>query len=193
MYHIWAVQCQIQLDAGKCRRSPRFRAISPPFCGARRPPACACRRPPHRRRGSAPGCRPRRSPPRPWRNPPTTSAGLAGDRQRIERGAFQQPFGLSRQIGGDPHVALEAAGKTLRLTASSMRAGRGDPDAAAGQLALDVGHGLAVRADHEADHFLDRLERAGKRAMRSVPGATLVAPRSSSLSCAVASILVSRS
>ena len=41
--------------------------------------------------------------------------GFAGDRQRIERRALQQPLGLRRQIGGDLHLALEAAGEHVAL------------------------------------------------------------------------------
>ena len=45
--------------------------------------------------------------------PVTHDAGLAGDRQRIERRALEQPLGLRRKVGRDAHLALEAAGEDL--------------------------------------------------------------------------------
>ena len=87
--------------------------------------------------------------------------GFAHDCQRVERCAFEQPFSLRRQILGDVDLPPEAAGKHVALGGASDRgAGRSDPDAPAGQFALDVGNGLACRAHDKTHQFRDRPDFA---------------------------------
>ena len=92
-------------------------------------------------------------------------AGFAGDRQRIERRAQNQPLGLRREIGSDAHLALEAAGKHLALHRLLERRPRGgDPDAAARQFPLDVGHHLAGGPTTKRNRSSTGLHLAGERA-----------------------------
>ena len=63
------------------------------------------------------------------------------------------------------NLALQAARKHValdRLVDSLAR--RRDPDAAAGEPALDVGNDRAIRPGHEPDQFIDRLDISGERA-----------------------------
>ena len=63
--------------------------------------------------------------------------GLGDDRERIEHRAFQQPAGRVGEIAGHANLALEAFRE--QLAARCFRhgiLGAGDPETAAGQIAL---------------------------------------------------------
>ena len=119
-----------------------------PRCGAARPAACATpsaaaseawiSAEPHGRGSSAAST---------LAKPADHRAGLVGDRQSIERRALQQAFGRVRQDPAAHRTSrLKPRAKTRRLTASaSACAGRRDPEAAARQPALEIGHDRAVR------------------------------------------------
>ena len=86
---------------------------------------------------------------------------FARDGQRIERGADQQALGLVHQFRRHADLALEAAREDVARDGVLERRPLGrDPQSAARQLALEIGH-HAVRPDHEADQLVDRLHRAG--------------------------------
>src|SRR5262245_59825652 len=173
MYHIWTAQCQIQLCPGKHVNHRDFGRFSGPIAanGARELAAAFI--------GAIGGVNERQEVLMAdrgldLRKPGYDLAGLAGNGLRIQGGAFDHEFGLRRQIGGDPHVPLEPAGKHIAPDGILKRyAGRGNPDSATWQSALDVRHHLSVRPYHEADHFRCRLDLAGKGActVRSRGGA----------------------
>ena len=147
-------------------RRSRFRAIFRAFCAARRHPACAFRRPRRRRHGSAPAGRRGQSPLPTLAKPPTTWPALPAIASASSALRSSSRSVVAVRSAATRTFRLKAAGKHVALDRLARRgAGGGDPDAAAGQLALDVGHGVAVGADDEADHLVDRLERAGERAM----------------------------
>ena len=111
-----------------------------------------------------------------------------------------RPRSSSRSVcatrsGGTRELALEAAREGLaRDRVAERRRRRRDPDAAAGQLALEIGHQRAVRPDDETDQLGDRLHRAGQRAQPLGAGTRLCAVRrraSSCCACVPASVRVS--
>src|ERR1700730_19231648 len=100
---------------------------------------------------------------------------LVTNRQRVERSPLDQALGRFHQIGSKAHVTLEGARKRLaRDRAAQCLPRRGDPDAASGQPALEVGHRGAIRADDETDHLIDRPYRSAGGAKSLRPRRKLV-------------------
>ncbi len=159
MYHIWAVQCQIQL----CRAQE-----SDHNQPSARSPAARCRLKFADSLGSRLGCvqkgnnlvagqgrlgfaETRRH-----------QSGLAGDRQCIEDGLLEQPFGAVNEVRGQPNVALEPADEGFafnRLTQGV--AGGGHPDAAARKLVFDIRDRFPIRPDHKPDQVRNRPHLTG--------------------------------
>src|SRR5579863_6281605 len=153
MYHIWAVQCQIQLRRGQ-ESNHRERPARPPPQGAIEladtlggslsgmqqdggVAAFQC--------GFGLG------------EAGDRQAGLAGDSESIECGALELPLGAGDEIGREANLPLEAAGERFSpygLVERFLR--RRHPDAAAGQPALDVRHRVPFRPDHKPDQVRDR-------------------------------------
>ena len=79
-------------------------------------------------------------------------AGLGGHRQGVEGRLFEQLSVRATRSVGSLTSRLKLRASAFRLIASlSAVLGRRDPDAAAGKLALEVGHRFAIRSDDEAD------------------------------------------
>ena len=92
-------------------------------------------------------------------------AGLGGHRQRLAAASLQQGLGIGGKGGRNPNVALEPTAEMV--TPDRFRNGparRTDPQAAAGQFALQIGNDLARRGDHEPDQLIDRSHLAADRA-----------------------------
>src|SRR5262245_30435938 len=114
MYHIWTVQCQIQLSAGKRvdrHYFPRFPGCIPVEGGCQLAFAIVA---------GVGGVdqSPDIVPANRLLDPGKTAdrrTGLAGDRERVECGALNQLFRLRGQIASNPQLALESAGKNVAL------------------------------------------------------------------------------
>ena len=161
MYHICAVQCQIQLR--RCKESDhngrpagRWRRCAAP--SLRIPSAAAsaaCKtRLPLRSPGPSRPCRSRPPPGRPCRRWPE-------HRGLLVPGAVR----CGRQVGRQADVAFEAAGENFAFDGFyDGVAGGGDPNAASRKLAFDIRHRFAVRPDDEADQVRNRMYRPRSRA-----------------------------
>ena len=108
MYHIWAVQCQIQLGTGKCfdhQGFAYFSALISAQGGSQLALAVACGlRGMDQSENIVPADRGLD-----LGKAADYGAGLRGDGQRIEGRPFDQLFGLRGQIGGNADVPPEAA------------------------------------------------------------------------------------
>src|SRR5262245_14007224 len=88
-------------------------------------------------------------------------ASFAGDCQCVERRTFKEPFCLRRKISGNVNLSAETPSKYVALGRVRDRsAGRSDPDAPPGQLALDVGNGLSGGAHDKTHQVRDRSDFA---------------------------------
>ena len=95
------------------------------------------------------------------RDPP----GLVGDASASSAARSSSRSTVAPRSAAARTSRLKLRAKTLRLTASSTAARRRrDPDAAAGQPALEVRDHRAVRRDDEPDQLVDRLDLARERA-----------------------------
>src|SRR5580704_7871149 len=88
-------------------------------------------------------------------------SGLAGDRQRLESLSLEQALGTDEEVCGQLNVALEAAREYFALDRVAKHLLRSrHPDAAPGQLALEIRHRLARGPDNETDQIRNRPHRA---------------------------------
>ena len=95
-------------------------------------------------------------------------AGFVTDRERIECALHEQSLGDIDEIGSGAHIAPKTACKHLARNGGLQRLpGSRNPNSAAGEAALEIGHRCPLRTDDEADHLVDRphLPRGGAQSL----------------------------
>ena len=125
---------------------------------------------------------------------------LARHGQRLGAASFQQGLGIGGKGRRGANGALEPLAKLVTPHRFRNGPARGlDPQAAAGQLALQIGDDVARRGDHKPDQLVDRPHLATDRAHPH--GRGLVGPRpiveigvsQSEHACLVAPVICARS